>query len=60
MAEDTPCCDDAANPEPVRRSDPRIFCFEQVEEERAFDLSVTKLIAMLQEPRLSVLKTYTA
>lgn len=31
------------------KSDPRIFCFERVDEEEAFELSVMKLVARLQE-----------
>jgi hypothetical protein len=38
--------DDSA---PAAKSDPRIFCFERPEEEKAFERSVTKLVAQLNE-----------
>lgn len=49
MPKNPPFPDDGVEPDAAQKADPRIFCFERPEEEKAFELSVTKLLGMLQE-----------
>lgn len=49
MAENPPNGDGGVNPGVSSKPDPRIFCFENPDDDEAFDLSLTKLIGMLQE-----------
>jgi hypothetical protein len=49
MIEIPPSPDDRVDPDAARKADPRIFCFERPEEEKAFALSVTRMLGALQE-----------
>lgn len=49
MIETPPSLDDDVDPCATKKADPRIFCFDKPDDDEAFELSVTKLMGMLQE-----------